>query len=164
MKNLFKTITVSLAALAMTACSSTPENIVSYEKAGRVQSVQLVSKEKKPSFVELAAGATLGGLLGNQFGGGSGKYWTTAIGALGGAKIVDEALSEKYKEIHYKVRYNDGVRETLISRNLNPTVFKNDLVVITRYGKKYTIDAYGQYSRERMKILERKLQDGTLER
>lgn len=164
MKHLFKTILVSVAALAMTACSSKPEQIVSYEKAGRIQSVQLVSKEKKPSFVEIAAGATIGGLLGNQFGGGSAKYWTTAIGALGGAKIVDEALSQKYKEIHYNVRYNDGMRETLVSKNLNPTVFKNDLVVITRYGEKYQIDAYGKYTRERMKILERKLQDGTLER
>lgn len=163
MKKLLKSLFVSTLAVAVTACSSVPEPVIAYEKVGRILSVKLMSKEVKPSFIELAAGATLGGLLGYQFGGGSAQYWTTAIGALGGAKIVDEALSEKYKEIHYNIRYMDNSKDTLISKNLSPTVFKNDLVVVYRVDEKYTIDAYGKYSKQRMILLDKMLKNGELE-
>lgn len=163
MKNLFKAMIISVATLTMTACASSPENIISYKKVGKVDRVELMLKESKPSFVEVLAGATVGGLLGNQIGGGSAKYWTTSIGALAGAKAVDVALSEKYKEIHYRITFLDGTRETLTSKDLAPTVFKRDLVVVERYGDKFKIDAYGQYnqySREQIKQFEKDVAEG----
>lgn len=163
MKLLIKATLLSIAALSMTACSSTPSQVVSYEKVGKVQKVMLMLNEKKPSFVEVFAGATLGGLVGNQFGGGSGKYWTTAIGALAGAKVVDEALSKKYKSIHYVIYYpSDRTKETLVSTDLSPTVFRGDLVLIKRHGDDYQIDAYGKYSKANMERLQYMHDNGLL--
>lgn len=162
--NILKTIITAFASLSLIACSSTPQANIEYEKVGRVKKVELMLKEVKPSFVEVAVGATLGGLLGNQFGGGSGKYWTTSIGALAGAGIMNEALSEKYKEIHYTIYYpEDRSYDKVVSKDLEPTVFKNNLVIIKRKNDDYIIDAYGKYSKERYENLKFHHKNGNLE-
>lgn len=161
MKNIMKSITSFCIIFTLAACSSTPKETISYIKVGKVQSVILVEKTKKPSLVEIGLGATLGGLLGNQIGGGSAKYWTTSLGALAGSAAVHEALSEKYKEIQYHVYYPETrTKDVIKSRDLSPTVFKNDLVLIERKGDKYQIDAYGKYTPENFKILTDKLDSG----
>lgn len=164
MNKLLKTLFTSVLAITMTACSSAPqEPQMEVKKVGKVQKVMLMSNEKKPSFVELLAGATLGGYLGNQFGGGSGKYWTTSIGALAGAKAVDSALSEKYKSIHYVIYYTeDKTKKTLISKNVNSRIFKGDLVIVTQKGEDFTIDAYGKYTKKRSEKLHQMLISGNL--
>ncbi|POB72161.1 hypothetical protein CRN59_00155, partial [Vibrio vulnificus] len=47
-------------------------------------------------------GATMGGLVGNQFGGGTGKEVATAIGAVAGAVIVQNQGQSEYR-IEYQL-------------------------------------------------------------
>lgn len=158
MKRLIKAISICAISLSMVACASAPKT-VTYEKIGRVQKVMLAENEVKPSFVEVLAGATVGGLLGNQIGGGSGKYWSTAIGALIGAKGVDEALSERYKSIHYFIYFpSDRTKIEVVSKDLSPTIFKGDMIHVTKYSDgSYWMDVYGKYSSSNAKLLERQL-------
>lgn len=162
MKKLIKAIAVLAIAVTTTACSSVPNEPVK-PRVGKITRVELMTNEKKPSLVVVLGSATLGGLLGNQFGGGSGKYWTTSIGALGGAKIANDALSEKYKSLHYTVSFpNEKSKEVLVSRDLAPTVFKGDLVVVYQNGDDFTIDAYGKYTKDRLNQLQYLLDKGKL--
>lgn len=162
MRNIVKSTAALFFALILSACATTQQE-VTYVKVGKVESVHLVEKTKKPSLVEVGLGATLGGLLGNQVGGGSAKYWTTSLGALAGGATVHKALSEKYKEIQYHIYYPETrTKEVLSSKDLSPTIFKNDLVVIEKTGKDFQMDAYGKYTPENFKILVQKLDNGEL--
>jgi outer membrane lipoprotein SlyB len=51
---------------------------------GRVESVQAVQSQADPSGVGVVGGAVVGGLLGNQVGGGTGRTLATIAGAVGG--------------------------------------------------------------------------------
>jgi len=52
---------------------------------GRVESVHTVQSQADPSGVGVVGGAVVGGLLGNQVGGGHGRQAMTVVGAIGGA-------------------------------------------------------------------------------
>ncbi|MCL2918690.1 glycine zipper 2TM domain-containing protein [Shewanella litorisediminis] len=45
-------------------------------------------------------GALLGGVIGHQFGGGSGQDVATVLGALLGGAIANQAGGDKYRELH----------------------------------------------------------------
>ncbi len=154
---------VSLFALATTACSSLPQDTSTYVKVGKVQSVKLEAVEKKPSMLKVLTGAAVGGVVGHQFGGGSAKDWTTAGGAIIGGVVTDQALTKRYNQISYKI-YVPETKEymILISGVLENNVFKNDLVVVYKTGRKIRFDAYGQYSKDKHALVNRKLLDGTL--
>ncbi|GEM74914.1 outer membrane lipoprotein [Vibrio sagamiensis] len=66
-----------------------PVNSVIY---GKVDSVRYITKKEiqqsQGSGWQTLLGATIGGLVGHQFGGGTGKQVATAIGALAGAAIA----------------------------------------------------------------------------
>ncbi|OXE30712.1 hypothetical protein CA163_21905 [Vibrio parahaemolyticus] len=47
-------------------------------------------------------GATIGGLVGNQFGGGTGKEVATAVGALAGAVVAQNQSNYQYT-VEYKL-------------------------------------------------------------
>ena len=57
---------------------------------GKVEGVRTVEVAAKPSGVGVVAGAVVGGLLGNQVGGGSGKTLATVAGAVGGGYAGNE--------------------------------------------------------------------------
>src|SRR5690606_13237977 len=57
---------------------------------GRVESVHAVQSAARPSGLGVVGGAVVGGLLGNQVGGGSGRTLATVAGAVGGGYAGNE--------------------------------------------------------------------------
>ncbi|EKM23345.1 outer membrane lipoprotein [Vibrio sp. JCM 19052] len=80
-----------------------PVNQVVY---GKVDSVRYITqqevKQSQSNGWETLLGATIGGLVGNQFGGGTGKEVATAVGALAGAAVVRNRSNYEYT-VEYKL-------------------------------------------------------------
>ncbi|MGR2999992.1 glycine zipper 2TM domain-containing protein [Vibrio vulnificus] len=80
-----------------------PVNKVIY---GEVESVRYISQQEimrsQAEGWKTLLGATMGGLVGNQFGGGTGKEVATAIGAVAGAVIVQNQGQSEYR-IEYQL-------------------------------------------------------------
>jgi len=81
---------------------------------GRIESVRSVQTQAKPSGVGVVGGAVVGGLLGNQIGGGSGKTLATVAGAVGGGFAGNEIEKRTRTEANYEVtvRMEDGRTRT----------------------------------------------------
>ncbi|MGU3847306.1 glycine zipper 2TM domain-containing protein, partial [Vibrio diabolicus] len=66
-----------------------PGNEVVY---GKIDSVRYITQQEvvqsKNNGWKTLLGATIGGLVGNQFGGGTGREVATAVGALAGAAVA----------------------------------------------------------------------------
>ncbi|MGL0936091.1 glycine zipper 2TM domain-containing protein [Vibrio vulnificus] len=73
---------------------------------GEVESVRYISQQEimrsQAEGWKTLLGATIGGLVGNQFGGGTGKEVATAIGAVAGAVIVQNQGQSEYR-IEYQL-------------------------------------------------------------
>ncbi|WP_239502690.1 glycine zipper 2TM domain-containing protein [Vibrio astriarenae] len=117
--NISKVVMVlfSLICLVMTGCASEPITVVN-KRYGTIKQEKTVSVSTK-SGLATVGGAAVGGLLGNQVGGGSGKILATAGGSIAGG-VAGRTLSEK-QEVHfeYLVIMQDGERfilETKTSR------------------------------------------------
>ncbi len=81
---------------------------------GRVESVETITKKADGSGVGVAAGAVVGGLLGNQIGGGNGKTLATVAGAVGGGFAGNEIEKRARATTSYevRVRMEDGTLRT----------------------------------------------------
>ena len=81
---------------------------------GRIESVRSVQTQAKPSGIGVVGGAVVGGLLGNQIGGGSGKTLATVAGAVGGGFAGNEIEKRTRTEANYEVtvRMEDGRTRT----------------------------------------------------
>jgi len=81
---------------------------------GRVESVVAVNQPAQGSGLGIAAGAVLGGVLGNQVGGGTGKTLATVAGAVaggyGGNEVEKRARSTTTYQV--RVRMEDGDMRT----------------------------------------------------
>lgn len=165
MKILFKIVLVGILASSTVACSSTSAmNEVTTVKVGQVKRVIYSKVEKKPSVMTVLAGAALGGLVGNQFGGGSGKDWATGVGAVLGGVTTDRALTNKYNQVTYDIYIpSQKTRIGIVSGDLRNNIFRNDVVVVYTKGRKIWIDAYGQFTKQKYYLINQKLKDGTLE-
>ncbi len=84
------------------------------EACGKVEGVRTVEVAAKPSGVGVVAGAVVGGLLGNQVGGGSGKTLATVAGAVGGGYAGNEIEKRARKDVMYDVdvRMENGERHS----------------------------------------------------
>jgi outer membrane lipoprotein SlyB len=71
---------------------------------GRVESVRTVQSAAKPSGVGVVGGAVVGGLLGNQVGGGTGRTLATVAGAVGGGYAGNEIEKRTRTATTYQVR------------------------------------------------------------
>lgn len=71
---------------------------------GRVESVQAIQHAAPPSGLGIAAGAVVGGLLGNQVGGGNGRTLATVAGAVGGGYAGNEVEKRTRGTTTYEVR------------------------------------------------------------
>jgi len=71
---------------------------------GRVESIQAVQQAAQPSGLGIAAGAVVGGLLGNQVGGGNGRTLATVAGAVGGGYAGNEVEKRSRTTTSYVVR------------------------------------------------------------
>lgn len=85
-----------------------PKNVCA--RCGTVEAVTPVQQEAQASGLGAIAGAVLGGLVGNQFGGGDGKAVATMAGALGGGWAGNTVEKRMKKETAYQidVRMDDG--------------------------------------------------------
>jgi outer membrane lipoprotein SlyB len=77
---------------------------------GTVQAVQEVKEKGQGSGIGAIGGAVVGGLLGNQVGGGNGKKVMTVVGAVGGGLAGHEAEKHVRATTAYdvQVRMEDG--------------------------------------------------------
>ncbi|MCL1037547.1 glycine zipper 2TM domain-containing protein [Shewanella submarina] len=95
---------------------------------GQVQSVNLVTKE------ELVAdqyhgwrtfgGALIGGVVGHQFGGGSGQDVATVLGSLLGAAIASEQGGDRivqYRLVELLIKQDDG-QQVMVLQDPDPRV------------------------------------------
>ncbi len=100
------------------AQQSAPAPRICYD-CGRVESVQAVQQPAQPSGVGIVAGAVLGGVLGNQVGGGNGKKLATVAGAVGGGYAGNEIEKRTRATTTYqvRVRMEDGSTQTFPQSN-----------------------------------------------
>jgi outer membrane lipoprotein SlyB len=73
------------------------------DTCGKVEGVRSIEVAAKPSGVGVVAGAVVGGLLGNQLGGGSGKTLATVAGAVGGGYAGNEIEKRTHKGTAWEV-------------------------------------------------------------
>jgi outer membrane lipoprotein SlyB len=90
-------------ANARVAEASPPPPATCYS-CGRVEAVHTVQTAAAPSGVGVVGGAVVGGLLGNQIGGGSGRTLATVAGAVGGGYAGNEIEKNTRKRTSYQVR------------------------------------------------------------
>ena len=84
---------------------------------GVVESVHAVTQRGQGSGLGAAGGAIVGGLLGNQVGGGSGRKLATVAGAVGGAVVGNQVEGNMKSTTTYqvRVRMDDGKLRTISS-------------------------------------------------
>lgn len=77
---------------------------------GTIESIQAVQQQAQPNGIGVVAGAVLGGLLGNQVGGGDGRKLATVAGAVGGGFAGNEVEKRTRTSTSYeiRVRMEDG--------------------------------------------------------
>jgi outer membrane lipoprotein SlyB len=81
---------------------------------GNVESVRAIATRARGTGVGAAGGAVLGGLLGNQVGGGHGRQLATVAGAVGGAVFGNQVEGNMRATTSYeiRVRLDDGTLRT----------------------------------------------------
>lgn len=91
------------------------------DSCGRIESVQASQQAAQPSGVGIAAGAVIGGLLGNQIGDGSGRKLATVAGAVGGGFAGNEVEKRTRSTTTYeiRVRMENGTIQTLPQASSN---------------------------------------------
>lgn len=77
---------------------------------GTVRSVSKISRHSKGNTGATILGVVVGGALGNQVGGGSGRKAATVAGAVAGGVIANNATKDKNRRTYYRinVRMDDG--------------------------------------------------------
>lgn len=82
---------------------------------GKVESVTAVTQKGEGTGLGVVGGAVVGGLVGSQIGGGSGKNVATVLGAVGGGVAGNEVEKRARATTSYqvKVRMDDGSLRTL---------------------------------------------------
>jgi outer membrane lipoprotein SlyB len=103
-----------------------------YSAYGVVQSIELVRQNNTGGSVGMIAGAVVGGLLGHQVGGGSGKTAATVIGAAGGAYAGNEIQKGNQQQADaykFTIRMRDGSYQTVM-QTTNPDIRVGDRVQI----------------------------------
>ncbi len=86
---------------------------------GVVESVSAVKRAQQTSGVGAVGGAVVGGLLGNQVGGGNGRAAMTVLGAVGGG-YAGNAIEKNMKSVtvyQVRVRMDDGTTRTVERSN-----------------------------------------------
>lgn len=98
---------------------------------GTIQSVDVVPRSQGLGLGTLA-GAAVGGIVGNQMGGGTGRTVATAAGAAGGAYVGHEMEKRRNSGEIYKVtiRMDDGTTQSF-AQEAAPDIKNGDRVKIT---------------------------------
>ena len=122
-------------AVALCAITFGPANAVAQSQGkskctncGRVQDIRVSESSDWKKYAAPAAGAVVGGVIGNQFGGGSGKTALTVVGALGGGLLGHKAESKSRDKVYEViVKMDDGSHRT-VSYQSQPPVRQGDRV------------------------------------
>ncbi|MDP3841131.1 MAG: glycine zipper 2TM domain-containing protein [Oxalobacteraceae bacterium] len=87
-----------------------PVQAASCGNCGTIESVHAIQQAAQPNGIGAVAGALLGGILGNQVGGGNGKKLATVAGAVGGGFAGNEVEKRTRTTSSYeiRVRMEDG--------------------------------------------------------
>ncbi len=133
---------LALAALLSAGCQGTGGDLFGSREqtqqiaanvngSGTIQSVDLVPRSKGIGLGTLA-GAAVGGLIGHQVGGGTGRTVATAAGAAGGAYVGHEMEKRRSAGEIYKVtiKMDDGTTQSF-AQEYAPMVNPGDRVQIT---------------------------------
>lgn len=94
-------------------------NMVGGYQSGVVTSVRDVSIQDSPSGFGAVSGAVIGGLLGSQVGGGSGRYLGAAVGSVGGGLLGNsvENSTSKVDAQEITIRLSNGADIVLVQEN-----------------------------------------------
>jgi outer membrane lipoprotein SlyB len=90
---------------------------------GKVESVTAIKQKGEGTGLGVVGGAVVGGLVGSQIGGGSGKNVATVLGAVGGGVAGNEIEKHQRATTVYqvKVRMDDGSLRT-VTQNAAPAI------------------------------------------
>ena len=123
-------------SLALAGCDTPPAFQVS-EPSSRVGTVESITQETLQNVntaVGTVGGAVVGGLLGNQIGGGRGQTAATVIGAGGGAFVGNQAAQRSQTIVwRINVRYDDGSVAT-VQQTAAPGLRVGDRVRVSSNG------------------------------
>ena len=122
-------------ALLLAGCETTPAFQVAQpvSRDGTVESIVQDTVQRGNTAAATIGGAVIGGLLGNQIGGGSGQTAATIVGAGGGAFVGNQAAQRQTLVWRIGVRYDDGSLAT-IQQTTAPAVRIGDRVRVTGSG------------------------------
>ncbi|MGE5649436.1 glycine zipper 2TM domain-containing protein [Noviherbaspirillum sp. UKPF54] len=115
------------SAPPVTTTAATASNV---SGMGVVQSIDVVPRQQAGIGLGTVAGAAVGGLLGNQVGGGSGRTAATVAGAAGGALAghqMEKNARGADQAYRITVRMDDGSLQTL-AQETAPQVAAGDRV------------------------------------
>nr|WP_300310810.1 glycine zipper 2TM domain-containing protein [Halomonas sp.] len=125
---------LAIAALALTGCANTSGysgNVYSGNQAKAAQSVeygtissmrQVQIQAENSGILGSGGGAIIGGLLGNQVGGGSGRTLATAAGAIGGA-VAGSKIEQSANRVaawELEVRKDNGQTVVVVQKADQP--------------------------------------------
>ena len=107
--------------MRLAQADSNIHQVASCSNCGRVTSVRAIKTRAQGSGVGAAGGAILGGLLGNQVGGGNGRKLATVAGAVGGAVVGNQVEGNMKATTSYEVQVHmdNGGTRTFHLQNLN---------------------------------------------
>ena len=90
-----------------------------WRDCGGVESIREINVAGESNGLGAAGGAVVGGLLGNQVGGGHGRQAMTVVGAIGGAMAGNQVQKNMNSHRSYEitVRMEDGARRSMIQRS-----------------------------------------------
>lgn len=101
-------------------------------QCGTVENIRTVTRAGEANGIGVAAGALIGGLLGNQVGGGNGKTLATIAGAVGGGYTGNEVEKQTRQTSSQvvDVRMDNGRMQTFAQTSQN--FYTGDLVRVNR--------------------------------
>lgn len=132
MNRFIRIVVAAFAALALAfgpgGFAAAQSNAKKCTNCGNVEQIRTVEQSDWKKYAAPAAGAIVGGVIGNQFGGGSGKTLLTIVGALGGG-LAGHKVESKTRDKVYEVivRMDDGSHRTITYQS-EPPVREGDRV------------------------------------
>ena len=133
-----KSLFVFLLALILAACATSEAQLgEATVRNGRIVQIDSVSLEGDHQLgLGAVIGAVAGGVLGHQFGGGTGRDIATVLGAVGGGVAVD-AVQNRYADRrpgqHIIVKLDNGVAVG-VTQPAKPTLRVGDAVRVDGSG------------------------------
>ena len=123
---------LAIGALTLAGCANTAPlggNVYTGSQAGASQTVtfgtieavrvvQIQADSRAGGIIGTGGGAVIGGLLGRQVGGGSGRDLATAAGVIGGAvggSRIEEAAN-RVDALEMEIRRDDGQRVVVVQK------------------------------------------------